>query len=59
MYFILILVFMMGKKLERIKKISVNIFLGGWGEGGGMVSQRAPKHTTTLTLQKSLCYLLN
>ena len=50
---------MMGKKLERIKKISVNIFLGGWGEGGGMVSQRAPKHTTTLTLQKSLCYLLN
>ena len=37
---------MMGKKLERIKKISVNIFLGGWGEEGGMVSQRAPKHTT-------------
>ena len=43
--FILILFFMMGKKLERIEKTGVN-FLGEFGGKGKSVSQRAPKRTT-------------
>ena len=35
---------MMGKKLEKKKKIGVNFFGGGW-KG---VSQRDPNHTTQL-----------
>ena len=56
MYFILILVFMMGKKIERIKKISVNIF---W-EVGGKGEEWCPKeHQNTLLLSpcKKVCVI--
>ena len=44
--FILILAFMMGKKLQRIKKIGVKFLGGVLGERGRSVSQGQPKHTT-------------
>ena len=45
----------MGKKLERIEKLGVNFFRVFGGKGKSL-SQRAPKHTTKMSL--SMMYLL-